>query len=143
MKKIIVSIIGVLILGMSVTATVPNFDERNSNTITVTATSGSFEGTLGPHPHGNKTVGTFSGTYELRNRGGRFTGDWNLSFQNKSASGTMRGLFAKHFMFGRITIADTNKRAPIVGFLHANNETFVGRVMAPVGPALYFWGTYT
>jgi hypothetical protein len=141
MKKITVLIIGILIVGMSVSATIPSLDVRTLNNKTVTAATGSFEGTLGPRTHGNTTVGTFSGTYELRNRGGRFTGDWNLSFQNKSASGTMRGVFAKHFMFGRITIAENNKKAPIVGFLRVNNETFVGRVMAPIGPALYFWGT--
>jgi hypothetical protein len=143
MRKILVLIIGILIVGMSVSATIPSLDVRTLNNKTVTPITGSFEGTLGPRPHGNTTVGTFSGTYELRNRGGRFTGDWNLSFQNKSASGTMRGVFARHFMFGRITIAETNKKAPIVGFLRGNNESFAGRVMAPVGPALYFWGTYT
>ena len=143
MKKIVVIIIGILVLGMSVIATIPSFAVQNLNNRTATATTGSFEGSMGPRPHGNKTVGSFSGTYELRSRGGRFTGDWNLSFQNKSASGTMKGMFARHFMFGRITITETNKKAPIVGFLRANNETFAGRVMAPVGPALYFWGTYT
>jgi hypothetical protein len=138
MKKVAVLMIGILIVAMSVT--VPSLAVQNINDQTTTATTGSFEGSLGPRPHGNKTVGTFSGTYELRVRGGRFTGDWNLSFQNKSASGTMKGVFAKHFMFGRITVTETNKRAPIVGFLRVNNETFVGRVMAPVGPALYYWG---
>jgi hypothetical protein len=143
MKKIFVMMIGILVSSISVTAAIPSFAVQNLNHNTVLLTTGSFEGNLGPRPHGNKTMGTFSGTYELRARGGRFTGDWNLSFQNKSASGTMKGVFARHFIFGRITVAETNKRAPIVGFLRANNETVVGRVMAPVGPALYYWGSYT
>ena len=143
MKKLKTMTLVILLIGMFLATTIPSFAVQNLNHNAVLLTTGSFEGNLGPRPHGNKTVGTFSGTYEVRARGGRFTGDWDLSFQNKSASGTMKGVFARHFIFGRITVAETNKRAPIVGFLRANNETIVGRVMAPVGPALYFWGSYT
>ena len=143
MKKTVVILIGLLLLGISVTATIPSFAVQNMSTQTSATTSGTFQGSIGPRPQGNKTIGFFSGTYELRSRGGRFTGDWDLSFQNKSASGKVNGIFTRQFIFGRITISETNKKAPIVGFLRANNETIVGRVMAPVGPALYFWGTYT
>ncbi len=134
--------IGIFVLGMLVTSAVPSLAfEHLSNKNTVNA-GNTFEGVFGPKPHGNITVGTFSGTYELRGRGGRFTGEWDLSFQNKTASGTIKGIFAKHFVIGRITIAETNKRVPIVGFLRTNNETMVGRIMAPVGPALYYWGSF-
>jgi hypothetical protein len=37
----------------------------------------------------------------------------------------------------------TEKTLPIVGFIKVQNGQFIGRFMAPVGPALYFWGTYT
>lgn len=143
MKRICVMLLGVLMIGISMASAIPSFAVQDLHHDIALATAGSFEGSLGPRLNGNKTVGTFSGTYELRARGGRFTGDWNLSFQNKSATGTMKGIFTRHFIFGRLTITETNKRAPIVGFLRINNETIVGRVMAPVGPALYYWGSIT
>jgi len=130
-------------MGISLTTAVPHVTVKNLSNDVTTATSGTFEGSIGPRIHGNKTVGTISGTYELRNRGGRFTGNWDITIQNKSASGTMRGVFARHFLFGKITIAETNRTMPIVGFLGVRNETFTGRFMAPVGPALYFWGTHS
>jgi len=143
MNKMIVILIGICVVSIAVSSAIPTFAVQNLNHNNARATTGTFEGSLGPRPHGNTTVGTLSGTYELRARGGRFTGDWNITFQNKSASGTMKGVFARHFIFGRILVSETNKRIPIVGFLRANNETIVGRVMAPVGPVLYYWGTYT
>jgi hypothetical protein len=143
MKKIIVIILCILMSSISVTAAIPTITVQHLYDKNELMTTGSFSADLGPRPYGNKTVGTLSGTYELRARGGRFTGDWNLSFQNKSATGTIKGVFAKHFIFGRITVTETNRKAPIVGFLRVNNESIVGRVMAPVGPALYYWGSYT
>ncbi len=142
MKKITL-MVGIFILGISVTSAVPSLAFEHLRNTSITTSGNTFEGVLGPKPHGNITVGTFSGVYELRGRGGRFSGEWNLSYQNKTASGTIKGIFAKHFLIGRITIADANKRAPVVGFLRANNETIVGRIMAPVGPALYYWGSVT
>ena len=143
MKKIIVLVTGIFLLSMSATATISGLELQHSHTTTAIITTGSFSGTLGPRPHGNITVGTCNGTYNLRNRGGRFIGDWNLSFQNKSLSGTMKGLFLRHFIVGRITVAGTDRKAPIIGFLRARDGTFAGRAMAPVGPALFFWGTYS
>lgn len=134
--------IGILLISMFL-ATTTSFAVQDLKTGALPSKTGSFEGSLGPRPHGNQTVGTISGTYEHRTHGGRFNGDWNLSYQNISASGTMKGRFARHIIIGRITITETNRTLPIVGFLRVNNETFSGRVMAPVGPALYFWGTYT
>jgi len=110
--------------------------------VATTPLAGSFEGSIGPRIHGNQTVGNISGTYELRNRGGRFNGEWAISFQNTSKSGTMRGAFLRIFLLGRIVIDDVNRTIPIVGFIRYTNGSFVGRCMAPRGPALYFWGTY-
>ncbi len=109
----------------------------------VLTVAGSFEGSIGPRPHGNQTVGSITGSYELRNRGGRFNGNWSISVQNTSKSGTMRGAFVRIFFIGRVTIEGVNRTVPIIGFLRHVNGSFVGRFMAPVGPALYFWGTYS
>jgi len=141
MKKVIIILIGVLLLSMSFAAALPYALVKNE--AKTTARNGAFEGSIGPRPHGNQTVGSFSGTYHLRNRGGRFIGNWTISLQNFSASGTMRGFFARHIILGRISVSQDNRTLPVIGFLRANNDTFAGRAMAPVGPALYFWGTYT
>jgi hypothetical protein len=139
MKKIMILIIGILLMATSV-VTATSYTVLKEKTITG---NGTFDANIGPRPNGNQTIGTITGTYELRNRGGRFTGDWEVSAQNKSASGTIRGFFGKHFILGKITISQTNRSLPIIGFLVIRNETFLGRFMAPVGPALYFWGTHT
>ncbi len=108
-----------------------------------TLATGTFVGSIGYRSGGNWTsVGAINGTYELRNRGGRFTGDWSIQLQNKSANGTMRGVFRPPFFFGRVDI-NGGRHAPIVGFLIARNNTFGGRFMAPIGPALYYKGNFT
>jgi len=89
--------------------------------VATTHLPGSFEGSIGPRIHGNQTVGNISGTYELRNRGGRFNGEWAISFQNTSKSGSMRGVFQRIFILGRITIDAVNRTIPIVGFLRFTN----------------------
>jgi len=105
--------------------------------------TGTYDGTIGYRRGGNWTaVGTINGTYELRNRGGRFTGDWTIHLQNTTANGTMRGIFHKPFFIGRVAV-EGGRHTPIVGFLVSRNNTFGGRFMAPVGPALYFKGTFT
>lgn len=108
----------------------------------ILAPTGAYEGSIGYRGGGGNwtSVGAINGTYELRNKGGRFIGDWSIQLQNKSMNGTMRGFFHPPFMFGHIDT--TGHHAPIVGFLMAKNNTFAGRFMAPVGPALYFKGTY-
>jgi hypothetical protein len=107
------------------------------------APTGTYEGSIGYRTGGKNwtSIGAMNGTYTLRTKGGHFTGDWSVQAQNKSATGTMRGFFHPPFMFGRIAI-DGGRNAPIVGFLVARNNSFGGRFMAPVGPALYFKGTY-
>ncbi|MBN1861554.1 MAG: carboxypeptidase regulatory-like domain-containing protein [Candidatus Thermoplasmatota archaeon] len=109
--------------------------------VAVIPSSGSFNGSMGPRLHSNLTVGTIWGTYQMRNRGGRFTGEWNVFYQNVSKTGTMRGMFLRFFVIGRITIDEMNRTLPIIGFIRFTNGSFVGRCMAPRGPALYFWGT--
>jgi hypothetical protein len=106
--------------------------------------TGTYTGSIGFRGgNGNWTsVGAINGSYELRNKGGRFIGDWSIELQNKSANGTMRGFFRSPFMFGRVAI-NGGRQAPIVGFLMARNNTFAGRFMAPVGPALYVKGNFT
>lgn len=117
----------------------------NASQIQLATTSllGSFEGSIGPRPRGNQTIGNISGTYELRNRGGRFNGECAITIQNTSKSGTMRGVFIRIFLFGKVTIDEENRTVPIVGFIRHINGSFVGRFMAPTGPTLYFWGTYS
>jgi hypothetical protein len=143
MKKLKTMTIGILLIGMFLATATLSFAVQDLKIGASSSATGSFEGSMGPRPHGNQTVGTISGTYKLRNHGGRFNGDWNITLQNNSVSGTMKGVFARHFIFGKIIVAGTGRTMQIVGFLRVNNETFAGRFMAPVGPALYFWGTYT
>jgi len=109
---------------------------------TVSAFAGSFEGSIGPKPHGNQTLGNISGAYLLRNRGGRFNGTWDVTTQNITRTGTMRGVFRRVVFIGRIMVDGVNRTIPLIGFIRAINGSFVGRFMAPRGPALYFWGTY-
>jgi len=110
--------------------------------ITTIGTTGNFTGDIGFQHGGNATVvGTLSGTYTIVRRGGRFTGEW----ATENYTGTMRGGFARHILVGKIStmINGTQRTLPIVGFIGAKDGQFRGRFMAPVGPALYFWGTYT
>ena len=143
MKKLIIITIGVLLISVPLATVIPSSIVKNLQNATATTLTGSFEGSIGKRPHGNQTVGNISGTYAARNRGGRFNGEWQISIQNTSKSGTMRGVFIRIFIFGRISIDGVNRTIPIVGFIKITDGTFVGRFMAPVGPALYFWGTYT
>jgi hypothetical protein len=105
--------------------------------------TGEFDGNIGYKlPDQNATIaGTISGTYEIRDKGGIFSGD--LATKNKT--GTFKGVFGKNILIGKIaTLVDgTEKSLPIVGFYGVKNGQFIGRFMAPVGPALYFWGNYT
>ncbi len=143
MKKITIFLISMLFLGVTLTTAMPSTITKNQPIALLPTFDGSFEGTIGPKPHDNKTIGNISGTYETRNRGGRFNGEWEISLQNTSKSGTVRGIFFRIFVLGKVTIEGINRTVPIVGFIKAKDGTFVGRWMAPVGPAFYFWGTYT
>jgi hypothetical protein len=103
---------------------------------------GTFDGNIGYKRQNQDptVVGTILGSYEIRNRGGIFTGNW----VTENRTGTFRGIFAKHIIIGKITslINGTDRSLPIVGFYGGRDGQFIGRFMAPVGPALYFWGNY-
>ncbi|MDH7517277.1 MAG: hypothetical protein QHH19_02925 [Candidatus Thermoplasmatota archaeon] len=108
------------------------------------AQNGTFDGTIGYHVNGNWTaIGTINGTYQQRLRGYRFDGTWTLQGQNQTFVGTMRGVFRRHILLGRVTAEGYERTLPIIGFIGFKEGNFVGRFMAPVGPALYFKGTYT
>ncbi len=143
MKKITIIGLCFLFLGVSLASATPDMTQQHLQLFTVDPT-GTFQGTIGipEHQGHNETiVGTINGSYWLRTRGGRFTSDW----QTENRTGTIRGAFGRHLLIGRIStmVNGTERSLPIVGFLKAQNYSFIGRFMAPVGPALYFWGTYT
>lgn len=112
-------------------------------TTEITAT-GTYMGNIGYRsPDGFTSIGTIDGDYLLRNRGGRFMGNWSVSNETQTWTGGLFGVFGRHLLVGRITLDGRNGRLPIVGFIGTNTTHFFGRFMAPVGPALYFLGTYS
>jgi hypothetical protein len=142
MKKIAIICVCLMFLGISIAAAVPTVTKQLLQTNPVDPT-GTFDANIGYKRQGQNAtiVGTMNGTYTMRARGGRFTGDW----ATENRTGNMRGAFGRHLLVGRIStlVNGTERTLPIVGFLRAQNSSFIGRFMAPVGPALYFWGTYT
>lgn len=147
MRKITVCMVCFLCVSMVSTTVLSVPIALNQNTSTscsIQPTLGTYNGSIGLRRPNNATeLGTISGTYMMRQRGGHFLGEWTL--RNDTQSGIMKGIFTKHFLIGKISalINGTNRTLPIIGFLKFSNNEFVGRFMAPVGPALYFWGTYT
>jgi len=142
MRKKIAIISLCLLLGVSIAAAAPTLIQQITQATTLNLT-GEFDGNIGyklPDQDAT-TVGTISGTYEIRDKGGIFSGDWATD----NRTGTFRGVFGKNILIGKIaTLVDgTEKSLPIVGFYGGKNGQFIGRFMAPVGPALYFWGNYT
>ncbi|PNX48666.1 MAG: hypothetical protein BV459_01925 [Thermoplasmata archaeon M11B2D] len=143
MRKITTIGMCFVFLGVSIASAAADLTQQHPQCLTIDPT-GTFQGNIGipEHQGQNETiVGTINGSYWLRVRGGRFTSDW----QTDNRTGTIRGVFGRHLLVGRIStmVNDTERSLPIVGFLKAQNYSFIGRFMAPVGPALYFWGTYT
>ena len=141
MKKIAIISLCLLLLGVSIVAAAPGMRQQTTQTVALDPT-GTFDGVVSPRKGENATiVGTISGNYTLRNRGGLFNGEWNTV----NNTGTFRGRFGRHILLGRISIMvnGTERTLPLVGFIKAQDGQFIGRAMAPVGPALYFWGTYT
>ena len=142
MKKIL-GIIAILMIIASMTV-VTSQPTKNKIMPTLDPT-GSFSGFIGvPKQQDPIIMGNISGEYQLRNRGGGFVGNWNIDYQNKTASGTVRGLFGRHIILGKLTIEGFNRSLPIIGFIKfdVDNLTFGVRAMSFIGPALYFWGTY-
>lgn len=142
MKKIAILSLCLLFLGASLAAAAPGMTQTETQTIPL-APTGTFEGNIGyKRPNQNATIiGTLNGTYEARVRGYRFIGEW----ETENNSGTLRGAFGRHFLVGRVStlVNGTQRSLPIVGFIRYNETMFIGRFMAPVGPALYFWGSHT
>jgi len=111
------------------------------------STAGTFIGEIGysRSREWNK-VGEISGTYNQRNRFLGFNGGWEITTGDYTGTtGTMQGGFGRNILLGRITISDSGRQAPIIGFIRFNKDTgeFAGRFMSIVGPALYFKGTFT
>lgn len=142
MKKIAILSLCLLLVGVSIAAAAPGLRQQVTQTMPLIPT-GTFEGNIGYKRQGQNAtiVGTINGTYEARTRGYRFIGDW----ETENRSGTMRGAFGRHFLIGKIStmVNGTQRSLPIVGFIRYNTTMFIGRFMAPVGPALYFWGEHT
>ncbi len=142
MKKIMTVSLCLLFVGVSIAAAAPGLTSQTIDILPL-ALNGAFTANIGYRRQGQNAtiVGTMNGTYEMRARGGRFTGDW----ATENRTGTLRGGFGRHILLGRITtmVNGTERSLPVVGFLKAQDGQFIGRFMAPVGPALYFWGDYT
>jgi hypothetical protein len=146
MKKIFILALCLILTSTSIVTatTLSSIANTKMQTPIVLNQTGTFEGSIGFRAKGNWTeVGILDGTYDFRNRFGRFDGEWSIQLKNKSATGTMKGRFGKHILIGRITIEGKERAMPIIGFLGFRNETFFGRFMPLIGPALYFKGEYT
>ncbi len=141
MRKLLIIAICVLFASVSIATAMPFSIEKTQTQIL--AQSGTFDGTIGYRAQGNWTaVGTINGTYEQRTRGYRFDGTWTLQGQNQTFAGTMRGVFGRRILIGRVTAEGYNRTLPVIGFIVFKEGNFGGRFMAPIGPALYFKGTY-
>ena len=145
MKKILIMAICVLFASVSIATAMPLSFVAKTQTPTILVQTGTFDGTIGYQAQGGgwTAVGTLTGTYEQSARGYRFDGTWTIQKQDQTLTGTMKGVFGKHILVGRITADANGKSLPIVGFIGFKEDNFGGRFMAPVGPALYFRGTYT
>ncbi len=141
MRKLVIIGVCLLFIGITIATAAPTLT-KNTPLVALNPT-GAFQANIGyRRPGQNATVaGTMNGTYEMRARGGRFMGNW----YTENRTGALRGGFLRHVLIGRITILinETERTLPIVGFLRAKDGQLIGRFMAPVGPALYFWGDYT
>ena len=142
MKKLLAVIAIFILLGtISVTAT-PILIENKS----FTTGDRTYTGEIGYIESKEwKKVGELSGTYEKKNKFYKFEGNWEITEGKLAGStGTMLGGFGKDILIGKITITESGKKAPIIGFINFNETTqiFKGRFMSVVGPALYFKGNY-
>jgi hypothetical protein len=64
--------------------------------------------------------------------------------QHSGKKGTMQGAFGRNILLGRITFSESERQAPIIGFVgfRPDEGEFFGRFMSVIGPALYFKGIY-
>jgi len=142
MKKLL-AILSIIIFLGTISATAIPVSVHKLLKPTTAGDTGTFEGEIGYIQKKEWiSVGEISGTYELKTRVGIIDGEWIIT--DKDMSGTMKIIFAKRIFIGRITIDETGKKAPIIGFIGFKEETkqFGGRFMSIIGPALYFKGTY-
>lgn len=142
MKKLLV-IFTILIFFGTISASAISFSEQVLKPLPKDDVTGTFEGEIGFPREGEwNAVGELSGTYTQRTRVSVIDGEWNLP--ERDATGTVKAIFGRHILIGRITIDGEDRKAPIIGFIFFREETqeFGGRFMSIVGPALYFKGTY-
>jgi hypothetical protein len=111
--------------------------------------TGEFAGAFGPNLPGDDwvTLGTMAGYYKInvgpRERLTAFVGQWIL--EDETAEGSIRGIFGRHIMLGKVTIYQDGQdiNLPYLGFIKVQDDNVLGRMMAPVGPALYFAAAYS
>lgn len=132
-KKILVFGICLLFCSLTLSSTV------SASEIVPEEWTGEITGSIGyGNGEGWQEVATMDGNYKEGQRAGFFHAD----VIGSERSGSISGYFGRHMIVGRIT--GDQGRLPFIGFIRINqqNNTFVGRAMAPVGPALYFAGTF-
>jgi len=142
MKKLL-AIFTILIFFGTISASAINTTEQVLKTLEKDDVTGTFEGEIGFPQQGEwNAVGELSGTYQQRARVSVIDGEWSIP--ERDATGTVKAIFGRHILIGRITIDGAERKAPILGFIFFREETqeFGGRFMSIIGPALYFKGTY-
>ena len=143
MKKITIVSICLLLVGVSIAGATSETNQQVQKTPILTM--GTFNANLSKQiPGPNATiVGTVNGSYNGTQNRGRFMGTWYVGNQ----TGTFKGGYRKIFFIGlvRAMVNGSVRNIPIIGFIRIvpTDHIIKGRFMAPVGPALYFKGTYT
>ena len=139
-KLLAISVILIVLMSIPIVTAQPIMKDAR-----VIDPDGSFSGYIGiPKQQDPIIMGNISGVYKLRNRVGVFNASWDIDYKNHSGSGIVRGIFGKHIMLGKLFVEGFNKTLRVIGFIGFDkvNQTFKGRAMSIIGPALYFWGTY-
>lgn len=132
-KKILVLGICLLFCSLALGSTV------SASEIVPEEWTGQITGSIGyGNREGWQEVATMDGNYKIGQRAGFFHAD----VIGSERSGTISGYFGRNMIVGRLS--GEQGRLPFIGFIRINqqNSTFIGRAMAPVGPALYFVGTF-
>jgi hypothetical protein len=142
MKKLLTILAIFVILGTIYATSVPASVLKTP----INSGTGTFSGEIGYIKSKEwYTIGILSGTFEQKNKFHRFDGTWEITEGNYTGTtGTIVGFFGKNILLGKITLDESGKKAPIIGFIVINETSlkFGGRFMSIVGPALYFKGTY-
>jgi hypothetical protein len=142
MKKLLSILAIFILLGTIFAIAVPAFVLKTP----IKSSIGTFSGEIGYIKSKEwYTVGLLSGTFQQKNKFYRFNGTWEIIEGNYSGTtGTVFGFFGKNLLLGKITLDESGKKAPIIGFIGFNQSAlkFGGRFISVIGPALYFKGTY-